>query len=94
VIATSCSVSSPPPKTPSAPKSTSLTLNTAAVVESGVQMSMRRCVMFAASTVAEVNSIPAKTRLVYFLAESPAMSTSSTSAWSQSADQVSTVTSS
>ena len=49
--------------------------------------------MSEASTVAEVNSIPAKTRPEYFFTALPAISTSSTAALSQSADQVSTVTS-
>ena len=50
--------------------------------------------MSVASMVAEVNSIPANTSPVYFLVASPATSTSSTVATSQSADQVSTVASS
>ena len=95
VTATSCSVSSPPPNAPSAPKSTSFTRNAwPSPVASGVQMSMRKWVMPLASIGAEVNSIPAKARPVYFLAAFPAISTSSTLAWSQSADQVSTAASS
>ena len=58
---------------------------------SGVQRSMWKWVISPASIVAEVNSIPAKARLVYFFTLSPATCTSSTSAWSQEADQVSTV---
>ena len=48
-----------------APKSTSLILKAAgAAVASGVQMSMRKCVIADASMGAPVNSMPAKTRLV------------------------------
>ena len=68
----SCSTSSPPPHAPSAPKSTSLTRNAAgSAVGSGVQTSMCKWVMFEASTVAEVNSMPAKARFVYFFTSSP-----------------------
>ena len=95
VIVSSCSLSSPPPsQTPLAPKSTSFTLNAAASVGSGVQMSMRKWVMSVTSMGAEVNSIPANTRPEYLFAAFPAMLTSSTSASSQSADQVSTAASS
>ncbi len=60
---TSCSESSPPPNASSAPKSTSFTRNTAgASVASGVQMSMRKRVMFDASIVDDENSTPANTR--------------------------------
>ena len=94
VSVTSCSTSSPPDHAPSAPKSTSFTLNTAgAAVGSGVQMSIRKLVMAPASIVAEVNSMPAKARLVYFFIAFPAIASSDRSAASHSADQVSTVTS-
>ena len=51
---------------------------------------MWKCVIADASTGAEVNSTPAKVRLEYFFVASPAIWTSSTSAASHEADQVST----
>ena len=60
----SCSVSSPPSKAPSAPKSTSFTLKVDEAEGSGVQMSIRNRSMAVASMVSEVNSMPAKTRFV------------------------------
>ena len=61
----SCSTSSPPDHAPSAPKSTSFTLNTCPPsVAPGVQMSMWKWVISRASMVCDTNSMPAKTRLV------------------------------
>ena len=92
VKVSSCSTSLPPPNAPSAPKSTSFTRNTAgAAVASGVQMSMWNVVIDDASICCEVNSMPANTRLLYFLVAFPAICTSVRSALSQSADHVSTV---
>ena len=54
------------------------------------QTSMVKWVRSVASTWFEMNSTPAKTRLVYFFVAFPSISTSSTSAMSKSADQVST----
>ena len=87
----SCSLSSPPPKARSAPKSTSLTRNA-----EGSEVQRSRCmwVMADASIGCEVNSTPANTRLEYCFSVLPSITTSCTSAWSQSADQVSTGTSS
>ena len=90
----SCSTSSPPSKAPSAPKSTSLILNTAgAAVGSGVQMSMWKSVIAVASIGAVVASAIENTRFVYSFVSSPWICTSSTSAWSKSTDHVSTSTS-
>ena len=90
----SCSLSSPPPNAPSAPKSTSLILNTAgAAVASGVQMSIVKRVIAEASIGEVVASIPANERFVYSFVSSPATCTSATSAASHTADQVSTNTS-
>jgi len=68
-----CSVSSPPPNTPSAPKSTSLMENCVAL---GVQTSKLKWVISVASMVADVVSIPLKSRFVYFFTSSPATWTS------------------
>ena len=65
VKVSSCSTSSPPWKAPSAPKSTSFTLNSAGlVVASGVQMSIRKRSMALASMGADPASMPANTRFV------------------------------